>query len=303
MDVSIVLPVHGDAPFLKETIDSISNQDAKALKMELIIVLDRPSPPTRNFCTNTSLKIENLVIVETLNPGIVSALNIGLKEARGKYIARIDSDDRMHHSRIRLQYIELEKNADLVCVGTQVQLIDESGKSIGESHYPTKPSDISRVLPFRNCISHPSVMMRKDSLKQIRYYNLEFEGCEDYDLWLRLFNGRNIMNMNQILTHYRIWSSQVTQKDSKMIAETLRRVRLRHFLNAKPEHSQLFSNNQKRRRLSSYDEIDACFNVLKYEYGVRKYLLFSLHFSEAILKNPIKVVLFSIEYLKPRFYR
>lgn len=303
MDVSIVLPVFGNAPFLKETFDSVAYQDARNLDIELIVVLDRPSRPTRTLCTNTSLHMENLVIIETINPGIVSALNMGLKKARGKYIARIDSDDQMHPSRIRLQYIELEKNEDLVCIGTQVQLINEFGQPLGTSYYPTKPRDIARVLPFRNCIAHPSAMIRKNILEKIGYYNHEFQGCEDYDLWLKLFNGRNIMNINQTLTHYRIWSNQVTQRDKKKIADTLRRVRLSYFLNSKQNHSRQLSNDLIKKKLLSHDQIDVCFDVLKYEHGLRKYYLFFLHFFRAILRNPIEVALFAITFIKVRFNR
>ena len=62
-------------------------------------------------------------------------------------------------------------------------------------------------------MAHPSVMYRRSAIIQLGGYRNEFNGAEDYDLWLRMMFVGKIVNMNEHLTYYRIWANQVTRQD------------------------------------------------------------------------------------------
>ena len=89
--MSLLMPVHGDAPFLSAAIKSVfKSQEAN---IDFVIILDRCTNTefweTLNFCPQN---IE-VTVVTSDTPGIVPALNLGIKSAKNELVARLDSDD------------------------------------------------------------------------------------------------------------------------------------------------------------------------------------------------------------------
>jgi glycosyltransferase involved in cell wall biosynthesis len=221
--VSVIIPVHGDAPHLSLTIESVKIQSLR--EFECVIILDRASKEIEAYARNLMLESDKFKVVVSKKPGISHALNTGIRESSGEFIARIDADDVMHKNRLMLQKNFLEKNHAVVCVGSQVTKINVNGTRIGRSSYPITNKQIILTLLFRNCIAHPSVMYRRTSILQVSGYQPEFDGVEDYDLWLRLSMIGQIRNMPLALTSYRVWENQITKKKKHLILENTRRVR------------------------------------------------------------------------------
>ena len=205
-EVSVLMPVHGNAPFLKEAIESVENQTL--VNFEFLIVLDRVGKKAESLLKKRAKVNNKIKLITSNSPGISSALNVGLNHCKSPYVARLDSDDLMHPQRLEVQKSFLDGHETIDCVGSQTIKIDVGGIDIGRSCLPEKPIEISNVLPFRNCLAHPSVMFRKDTITSIGGYRSEFDGCEDYDLWLRMDKGNNFKNLDMALTSYRIWPKQ-----------------------------------------------------------------------------------------------
>ncbi len=221
--ISVIIPVHGDAPYLISTIESIQEQDFK--EFETLIILDRASEVIERYARDLTLSSENIKVFLSKLPGISQALNLGIRESSGELIARIDADDLMRKDRLSLQKAFLEKHPKVVCVGSQVTKINVDGIVIGKSNYPASNKEITRTLLFRNCLAHPSVMYRRSSIVEVGGYRPEFDGVEDYDLWLRLSNTGQIRNINARLTSYRVWENQITSKKKHLTAENANRSR------------------------------------------------------------------------------
>jgi glycosyltransferase involved in cell wall biosynthesis len=221
--VSVIIPVHGDSPHLSSTIESIKKQSFK--EFECVIILDRASREIELYVRNVALDSDNFKVVVSKNPGISHALNTGIRESSGEFIARIDADDMMRKDRLALQKNFLERHQEVVCVGSQVTKINVNGIRIGRSSYPVSNKQISSTLLFRNCIAHPSVMYRRSSILEVSGYRPDFDGVEDYDLWLRLSMIGQIRNIQLTLTSYRVWDNQVTRKKKHLIYENTTRVR------------------------------------------------------------------------------
>jgi glycosyltransferase involved in cell wall biosynthesis len=241
--VSVIIPVHGDAPHLISTIQSIQEQNFK--EFETFIILDRASEDIEKYAQDLTLSSENIKVLLSKLPGISHALNLGIRESSGEFIARIDADDLMRNDRLLLQKAFLEKHPEVVCVGSQITKINVDGIVIGKSSYPASNKQISRTLLFRNCLAHPSVMYRRSSILEVGGYRPEFDGVEDYDLWLRLSKTGQIRNMNAQLTSYRVWKKQITRKKKHLITENANRSR----------HS-FQDSSDNRRCLSKFEKSD-----------------------------------------------
>ena len=207
--ISIIIPVNGEAPFLADAIASVERQTFR--EFELLIVLDRPSEATRSFVESLAKNGLELKVLESNQPGISAALNQGISTTQSKYIARLDSDDLMQPTRLQIQMSELEKNPSLVCIGSQVEYIDEEGRSAGHSTLPTSAWQVRSMMPTLNCLMHPSVMIRRSTLVSAGGYREYLDGVEDYNLWLRLLRFGSLKNHKEYLTKYRQHPAQVTQ--------------------------------------------------------------------------------------------
>jgi glycosyltransferase involved in cell wall biosynthesis len=210
--VDMVLPVFGEAPYLIQTLESIIPElDDLA---SLIIVEDRPSETTRcvtrNFQNQHPDKVQ-LILSEL--PGVANALNCGLEFSNADLIARIDSDDLVIAGRIAKQRKELIKRR-LSVLGGQAMFIDENGNRLHpfKTNNPISMLEIHKQMFFRNPISHPSVMFRRDSALVAGGYRDEFEGLEDLDLWIRMSLKGKVRNSKDTYISYRISGKQASKR-------------------------------------------------------------------------------------------
>lgn len=207
--MSVLIPVHGNAEFILEAVDSVLLQ--LNVEFEIILILDRVT-----FSCLERLKSvadDPLIrIIESSKPGISNALNLGARSSRYNILARLDSDDLMAPHRLSKQLQLLVNSPNINVVGSSIQLIDAENHLLGTKKFPTKSSQIQDLLQYRNCIAHPAVMMRKSVFMALNGYRPEFEPAEDYDLWLRMSAQHEFgfFSIPEPLTLYRIHSSQVS---------------------------------------------------------------------------------------------
>lgn len=209
-EVSIILPVYNGGQYLSKAIDSILSQSFPGF--ELIIINDGSTDNSEQVIT--AYRDPRIVyIVNDGNRGLIYTLNRGIEEAKGKYIARMDSDDVCLRNRLELQKKWLDENADTAVISSRVTYIDENDKDAGkwQIDWDTTSADrIKKILPKLNCIAHPSVMIRSEVLKAYRYKEYQ-KNIEDYDLWLRMAaDGKKIEKINISLLLYRVHSQSVT---------------------------------------------------------------------------------------------
>lgn len=225
--VSLVIPIHGEGLYLSDTLTSVESISYQNL--EVLLVLDRPSSSAREKATDFCNKNDKSFVLESAHPGISEALNLGIQKASGTYIARLDSDDMIFPERIARQAFALDNNKDLVLVGTQMQIINEDNLPIRKTCYPTSDRGIKNLMGIRNCIGHPTVMMRKATVLRAGGYRSEFNGAEDLDLWLRLAPLGKFVNLNEALTAYRISRNQITNSLKKHPGELEERILIKNL--------------------------------------------------------------------------
>jgi glycosyltransferase involved in cell wall biosynthesis len=212
--VSVLIPVHGETPFLGEALRSINTQEVQ-FEVEILIALDRPSSTTREFLRTYESRFP-LRLEESPQIGIVAALNIGLIASQYEFIARLDADDVMVSGRLQAQFDFLQRNFSVSVVGSQIKLIDTFGEYLGQGKYPSTPKEIQKSLPNNCCLAHPAVMYRRSQVIQVGGYRKFYEFAEDYDLWLRILEVSSLANLTEEFTLYRIHGQQTSNLKRKV---------------------------------------------------------------------------------------
>ena len=235
--ISILMAVFNGAATLKEAIDSILSQTFK--DFEFIIINDGSTDDTLSIIESyqdTRIRVIN----NKINLGLIKSLNIGLQEARAEYIARMDADDIAMPDRLSIQFYFLEKNKDVFLLGTSAWIIDENGclikkiKSIANK-------DLSKILPIKNCLMHPSIMFR--NVPNL-FYREKMIHCEDYDFYLRLITeGRTLKNLGDPLIKYRISPNSISRTRALMQKR-------------QAEKAREFFFQRRKNGIDQYDEFD-----------------------------------------------
>ena len=224
--VSILMPVYNTAPYLKEAVDSILLQSFADFEL---IVLNDCSPDNAEEILDAYDDPRIVRYNGEKNVGLSNVLNLGVDMARGKYIARMDSDDLSQPRRLEVQvnFLEIHPDIDLVSVG--MQLFGARDEVWVRERNPDKVK--VNALLF-SPVLHASSVWRKESLeKHSLRFRQEMVPAEDYDLWTRaLLAGLRLTNLPDILYKYRIRSEQATSQTDK-ITEKTREVQ-RNYLHA-----------------------------------------------------------------------
>ncbi len=204
--VSIVMPVYNGEKTLHRALQSIAAQTYR--NFETVIV--------DNNCTDSSMEIAleysdaaNITIVKCNEPGIVPALNTGLKFSKGNWIARQDADDYWHSTKLEKQMKFLSENPDIEILGTQIRLLDEAGNveevgTFGNAViYPSDDQQIKTALLIgQNPICHPSVIYSKKVILLTGGYEKIYPLAEDLQLWLKAIPHVKFSNLKEILVDY-----------------------------------------------------------------------------------------------------
>lgn len=127
-------------------------------------------------------------------------MNLGLAEARGTYVARLDADDMMYPTRLEKQVACLDAHPEVALVGSQV---DWAGHA-GTTHWrtPIEPHHARWTLLVENCFMHGGVTFRTGAVRALGGYDKTFATAEDYDLWLRLAEHHDVVNLPETLAWF-----------------------------------------------------------------------------------------------------
>ncbi len=110
-DISVIIPAYNAESSIKDAIESVSNNN-----VEIIVVIDGATDKTKSICLEMKKEYNNLKIIEQENSGAYKARKNGIKNASGKYVMFLDSDDKYKKNTITkvLELIKKYKNPDLI---------------------------------------------------------------------------------------------------------------------------------------------------------------------------------------------
>ncbi|MFH0969698.1 MAG: glycosyltransferase [Patescibacteria group bacterium] len=139
------------------------------------------------------------IIDNKINIGLTKALNLMLREAKGKYIARIDPDDFWEKEKLEKQVNFLKDNPDYGIVGCNHINIYKDNKNKKYIKLPETHEIISKRLFRRNPFAHSCILARTDLIKSVGGYSEGIKYGQDYELWLRCFPKTKFYNIQEFL--------------------------------------------------------------------------------------------------------
>jgi GT2 family glycosyltransferase/pyruvate-formate lyase-activating enzyme len=206
--ISVVMATYNDGLYLQMAVESILKQTFQ--DFELIIVDDGSTDATPDILS----KVEDprvRVFRNSQNLGLTKSLNIGVRHARGRYIARMDADDISLPHRLETQVNFLEKNREYGLIGSSYYKMDETGEIHSLIHVLEDDRSLQAGLKKQNWFGHGSVMMRKDAFQQVGGYDERFRFAQDYDLWLRMAKFYKVANSGEPLYCWRFTESSISK--------------------------------------------------------------------------------------------
>jgi glycosyltransferase involved in cell wall biosynthesis len=204
-DITVVMSVYNGNQYLSEAINSILTQTYSNFEF---IIIDDGSTDTSWALLKSYQDIRICLIRNERNLGLSKSLNIGLAEAKGNFIARMDSDDFCYPTRLEKQISYIKLHPEIGILGTSYENIDQEGQLLSVCQNPTNHNEI---LWSNMAIAHPTVMMRYSVLKQIGGYQVDGP-AQDYDLWMRASAITKLANLPEVLLKYRIHTNSISQK-------------------------------------------------------------------------------------------
>lgn len=202
--VSAVISVIDPHPvYFREAVESILSQTLRDLELVIIeephgrrvvdVLQGIDDPRIRHFC-------------HPHRTSLVDQRNRGLQHARSEFVALLDADDICMPERFAKQLAFLQAHPDIAVVGSQLEIMDHEGRTIGYRAYPTDPEQLLRALPLYNPIAQPGCMLRRSIALAVGGYQYRLHMfVEDYELWSRLARlGYGLANLPEPLTRYRI---------------------------------------------------------------------------------------------------
>ena len=219
--ITIGIPIYNAEPYLEAAIKSVLVQSYR--NWELILVDDGSKDNSFKIAKQYEQQDKRIrVISDGLNRKLPARLNQIIREAKGKYIARMDADDIMHPQRLQRQFEILENHPNIDVLGTNAYVIDENNLVFGIRY--KNHVGLSKVEHF----IHPTIMGKKQWFLDNPYDEKAIR-IEDAELWYRTKSFSNFMITNEPLLFYREFGNNYYKKYFQANGSAM------HILNKYPE--------------------------------------------------------------------
>jgi len=228
------MPVFNRAAFLPEAVASVLGQSAGDL--ELIVVDDGSTDGTAAVLD--AVRDPRVHILRQDHRGISAAMNTGLRAARGRYVARLDSDDVWFAELLERTTATLDAEPGVGVVYTRAQAMSAGGAP-REHHVglPLRdPTDALLSLLWGDATCNITAVARRACLEEAGGWNESLRTHEDWDLWLRVARRHRFEFLPVTLARFREHEGGITNPASPRFVEHIEsRVRVLDTLYAAPD--------------------------------------------------------------------
>lgn len=200
--VSVIMPCYNDGRYIQQAVDSCLQQTLQDIE---IIVVDDGSDDYATCKILKTLDDPRIVLLHSNRIGPSNARNVAIKNARGRYILPLDSDDWIEPEYAERAAAILDERLDIGIVYCHAKLFGEKEGAWNLPDYSLE------TFLLDNCI-FVTALFRKEDWETIGGFSDEFKyGLEDYDFWLSLIErGRGVYQFQKTWFHYRIKKSSRT---------------------------------------------------------------------------------------------
>ena len=195
VEVSVVVTVKNAMAYIGRCLRSLINQNFDREKYEIILVNDKSTDKTKEAITPY---LGELIYIENKKSlGLPGSLNVGIQQAKGQYIVRVDADDWVHKEYINILYNLLHLSNELDAVACDYYLMDNKQK----------------IISKENCLKTPigcGIMFRSHHLIEIGLYDNKLMSSGDEDLLIRYKKKYDIFRVPIPLYRYRRHKTNMT---------------------------------------------------------------------------------------------
>ncbi len=213
--ISVIIPTYNHDKYISEAIESVLNQTYQ--DFEIIITNDGSTDNTIKVIE--SFKDERIKLFSlTKNQGVATASNHCIKQAKGEFIAILDSDDIFFPDKLAKQVEFLDNHPHIGAVFSYAHIIDDDGNDLQDKNHFYQTIFIQnnrnrfQWLNFfffhANCLCNPSVLIRKECYDQVGQYEPIFSPLHDFDFWVRLCMKYEIYILPEELIKVRVRNNE-----------------------------------------------------------------------------------------------
>ena len=234
--VSVLVAVHNGERHLRSALESIVGQSVTDLE---IVVVDDGSTDSTPAVLAAVGDPRLRVTRKDDRSGLAGALNRGLDEVRGRYVARMDADDIAFPHWLERVLARIESEPRVALVGAGIVELEPSGR-IGAVHLPEPGPAVTRWYSlfsaspfFHNTVAFDRELFQRHGLR----YDESFGESEDYELWTRVLEHAEADVLEEPLVVYRLHTEQASQRRGDLQRELGRQVALRQIAGTAPSLS------------------------------------------------------------------
>ncbi len=238
--ITVLLPCWNARHVVNRALDSLLDQDFS--DFEVLAVDDGSDDSTLSVLEEYAGQDKRVRPLAQEHRGLVAALNAGLGEARGAYVARMDADDLCLPGRLSAQAALLDRNPDLGLAGCRVCFGGDRDAAAGYARYVDWTNSlldheaISLHRFVESPLPHPSVMFRAETAASHGAYR-DGDFPEDYELWLRwLEQGVRMAKADAELVVWNDPPDRLSRTDSRYSFDAFYRVKAEYLARWLLEH-------------------------------------------------------------------
>lgn len=221
--VSVIVPAYNHELYIKESIESIINQDYK--NIELIILNDGSKDDTLKIIKELENKCKerfvSFQIIDKQNEGVSKTLNRGIELSRGEYLTFMASDDKMAEGRITKQLNFMKRNNCKISCGNSKIILDNIVTDdivITEDLKKQYLSNQFENMIVNYFISTPTIMIQKKIINEYGGFSEDLK-IEDWPLYCEISKKYHIDFIDDILCYYRLHGTNTTNRKKFMYEE------------------------------------------------------------------------------------
>lgn len=237
--VSVIIPTYNREKYIKKALESVFFQTFQDFE---IIVIDDGSTDNTKSVLEPYIKEGRVKYITQQNLKVSKARNNGIRNAQGKYIALLDSDDYwLDSKKLEKQVNYFEARKDCVLISGGIIRVDENGKELSKILNPELDKDIRENMLF-SCLFAPSAaMFKRDLWKKIGGFNEKSDLSEDWEFFMELGKYGTFYNFQEYFLAY----LQGPQNRSNFN----RRDNLKYNLGLIKKYKDLYPNYQKAYKI------------------------------------------------------
>lgn len=209
--VSVIIPSYNHASFIRAAVDSALAQTYK--NVEIVITDDGSIDDTRLLLGNMKAPQMRCFFFDK-NRGAAAAMNNCVRQAKGEFLAVLNSDDIWLPNKLERQMAEFGAAPEAGAVFSAATFVDEQGRSLDATQHVYQDvflrstltqAELLRSFFFNhNCLCHPSAVIRRKVFDTLGLYDNRLRQLPDFDMWVRVVKMFSIRILDEELVKFRL---------------------------------------------------------------------------------------------------